>query len=93
MIDVSMAGSAIGAQLKMSLKHENFCIYEKGNYIGGTWSDNREPETLEYIHRCARHSRLESHTTLQQDCRSVSWSKSEQIWTLSPLDIDMVRAA
>ncbi|KAI1123819.1 FAD/NAD(P)-binding domain-containing protein [Nemania abortiva] len=115
-IGAGMAGIAMGVQLKRLLKHENFCIYEKGNDIGGTWTDNRYPnlscdvvsefysfsffqkpdwsekyaqqrEILDYIHDCARHFQLESHIALQQECRSVSWSESERLWTLSLWDI------
>ncbi|KAJ8128130.1 hypothetical protein O1611_g5506 [Lasiodiplodia mahajangana] len=53
------------------------------------WSEKyaKQPEILEYIHDCARHFQLESHIHLQQECRSVSWSESEQLWTLALWDI------
>ncbi|KAI0860564.1 FAD/NAD(P)-binding domain-containing protein [Xylaria cubensis] len=115
-IGAGMAGIAMGVQLKRLLKHENFCIYERGDDIGGTWADNRypnlscdvksefysfsffqnpdwsekyaqQPEILDYIHDCARHFQLESHINLQQECRSISWSESNQSWTLSLWDI------
>ncbi|KAI0848040.1 FAD/NAD(P)-binding domain-containing protein [Daldinia vernicosa] len=52
------------------------------------WSEKfaSQQEILDYIHNCAHHFQLASHISLQHECRSISWSESQQLWIISLRD-------